>query len=80
MMSVCTLTPLRRLVRAGGRAMKLSSKSLWGVRSEQAERVAADDDRRRLYTPFGVDWWPYAIRRLGENPANTGLLARSLLS
>jgi proline dehydrogenase len=34
----------------------------------------------RLYLPFGRDWWPYAIRRIGENPANAALLARSLIA
>jgi len=53
---------------------------LLGVRSNVAERLAADGWRVRLYTPFGVDWWPYAIRRIGENPANAVLLARSLVS
>lgn len=53
---------------------------LLGVRTDVAERLAAEGHRVRLYTPFGVDWWPYAIRRIGENPANAALLARSLVS
>jgi proline dehydrogenase len=32
------------------------------------------------YVPFGRDWWPYAARRIGENPRNALLLARSLVS
>lgn len=53
---------------------------LLGVRGDVAERLAAQGFRTRLYMPFGVDWWPYAIRRIGENPANAVLLARSLVS
>jgi len=34
----------------------------------------------RVYLPFGADWWPYAIRRVGENPRNAWLLARSIKS
>jgi proline dehydrogenase len=53
---------------------------LLGVRSELAESQAAKGERVRLYTPFGSDWWPHAIRRIGENPNNGLLLARSLVS
>lgn len=53
---------------------------LLGVRSELAELQASNGERVRLYTPFGSDWWPHAIRRIGENPANGMLLARSLVS
>ena len=53
---------------------------LLGVRSDVAEALARQGERVRLYVPFGRDWWPYAVRRIGENPANGVLLARSLLS
>ncbi|WP_119391138.1 proline dehydrogenase family protein [Taklimakanibacter lacteus] len=53
---------------------------LLGVRSDVAERLSQQGERVRLYVPFGRDWWPYAVRRIGENPANGILLARSLLS
>ena len=52
---------------------------LWGVRQEAAEALARAGERVRLYLPFGRDWWPYAVRRIGENPANAWLLARSLV-
>ena len=53
---------------------------LLGVRDKLAAALAASGRRVRLYLPFGRDWWPYAIRRIGENPANAALLARSLIS
>ena len=53
---------------------------LLGVRSDIAEGLAQQGERVRLYVPFGRDWWPYAVRRIGENPANGLLLARSLFS
>jgi len=53
---------------------------LLGVRSELAELQASNGERVRLYMPFGSDWWPHAMRRIGENPANGMLLARSLVS
>lgn len=51
---------------------------LKGVRSDVAARLAAGGERVRLYLPFGVDWFPYAMRRIGENPRNAVLLGRSL--
>jgi proline dehydrogenase len=53
---------------------------LLGVRDDLAAALAASGRRVRLYLPFGRDWWPYAIRRIGENPANAALLARSLIA
>jgi proline dehydrogenase len=52
---------------------------LLGVRDDLARAQARAGRRVRLYAPFGSDWWPYAVRRIGENPANARLLARSLL-
>lgn len=51
---------------------------LLGVRSSIAASLARRGERVRLYLPFGRDWWPYAIRRIGENPASAILLGRSL--
>ena len=53
---------------------------LLGVRGDVARALAARGEKVRLYTPFGRDWWPYAVRRIGENPRNATLLARSLIS
>ena len=35
--------------------------------------------RVRVYVPFGREWFPYFMRRLGERPANVGFVVRSLL-
>lgn len=53
---------------------------LLGVRSEVAEQLANSGEAVRLYVPFGQDWWPHAVRRIGENPRNAVLLLRSLVS
>ena len=45
---------------------------LLGVRDDLAAALAASGRRVRLYLPFGRDWWPYAIRRIGENPGQRG--------
>lgn len=52
---------------------------LLGVRGEVAQKLARAGQRVRLYVPFGADWWPHAVRRIGENPRNAWLLTRSLL-
>jgi proline dehydrogenase len=53
---------------------------LLGVRTGVAHALARRGERVRLYLPFGRDWWPYAVRRIGENPRNAALLARSLIA
>ena len=53
---------------------------LLGVREDVARALAARGQRVRLYVPFGEDWWPHAVRRIGEYPGNAVLLARSLVS
>lgn len=52
---------------------------LLGVRRDLAEGLAGRGERVRLYLPFGRDWWPYAVRRIGENPRNATLLLHSLV-
>lgn len=53
---------------------------LYGVRVNLQEQLVKSGEQVRLYLPFGVDWWPYAVRRVGENPANAHFLLRSLLN
>ncbi|HZD25556.1 MAG TPA: proline dehydrogenase family protein [Alphaproteobacteria bacterium] len=66
--------------RAGWQAHEYEFEMLLGVRQDAALALARKGERVRLYLPFGQDWWPYAVRRIGENPANAWLLARSLLN
>nr|WP_314362587.1 proline dehydrogenase family protein [uncultured Achromobacter sp.] len=51
---------------------------LYGVRPDWQMALRSLGYNVRVYLPFGADWWPYAIRRVGENPSNAWLLARSL--
>jgi proline dehydrogenase len=34
----------------------------------------------RIYLPFGQQWFPYFMRRLGERPANVAFVLRALVS
>ncbi|MBL8573660.1 MAG: proline dehydrogenase family protein [Hyphomicrobiaceae bacterium] len=52
---------------------------LYGARNDVARALARRGERIRLYLPFGRDWWPYAVRRIGENPKNVVLLARGII-
>jgi proline dehydrogenase len=51
----------------------------YGARPDVAQQLMEAGERVRLYLPFGRDWWPYAVRRIGENPANGWMLAKSLI-
>jgi hypothetical protein len=52
---------------------------LYGVRTAWQQQLRAQNNAARLYLPFGRDWWPYTVRRIGENPRNLLLLARPML-
>jgi len=53
---------------------------LYGVRSDEQLRLAAEGNRMRVYVPYGDEWYGYLVRRLAERPANLTLLARALTS
>ena len=62
--------------RSRGRA---EAQLLYGVRSDLADRLLGAGWRVRIYTPYGPDWWPYALRRMAERPANLRFVLRSLV-
>lgn len=51
---------------------------LYGVRPDLQRELVARGHRVRLYLPFGADWFPYAIRRVGESPRNLRFVATAL--
>ena len=51
---------------------------LFGVRRDLQTRLRRQGHRVRIYLPFGQEWFPYFMRRLGERPANLLFLLRSL--
>ena len=52
---------------------------LYGVRPSLQQEILKEGFSLRLYLPFGTDWWPYTIRRVGENPANLRFVLNSIL-
>ena len=53
---------------------------LYGIRRDLQSSLIAEGYRMRLYIPFGREWFPYFMRRLGERPANLGFVVRGILS
>lgn len=43
---------------------------LYGIRRDLQTRLVDRGYRVRVYLPFGRQWFPYFMRRLGERPAN----------
>jgi proline dehydrogenase len=52
---------------------------LYGVRRDLQIRFVTDGYRMRIYVPFGKEWFPYFMRRLGERPANVLFVLRAIL-
>lgn len=52
---------------------------LYGIRRDLQASLAQSGHPFRVYVPFGREWFPYFMRRLGERPANVGFVVGSLL-
>jgi proline dehydrogenase len=52
---------------------------LYGIRRDLQSAFVADQYRMRIYVPFGREWFPYFMRRLGERPANVLFVLRAIL-
>jgi proline dehydrogenase len=51
---------------------------LYGIRRDLQTMLVGAGYRVRVYVPFGRDWFPYLMRRLGEHPANVAFVLRGL--
>jgi proline dehydrogenase len=51
---------------------------LYGIRRDLQQSLVANGARVRVYIPFGRDWFPYFMRRLGERPANVRSVVASI--
>jgi proline dehydrogenase len=52
---------------------------LYGVRRDLQTMLVKAGYRVRVYVPFGREWFPYFMRRLGERPANVLFVVRGIL-
>ena len=53
---------------------------LYGIRRDLQMQLRSEGFNMRVYVPFGREWFPYFMRRLGERPANIGFVARAILT
>jgi len=65
--------------RAGRKLDEYEFQMLYGIRSDEHLRLAAEGHRMRVYTAYGTDWYGYFMRRLAEKPANLRFFARSMV-
>ncbi|MEU7569640.1 proline dehydrogenase family protein [Streptomyces fradiae] len=71
----------QELARRHGRKLdEYEFQMLYGIRSEEHVRLAAEGHRMRVYTAYGTDWYGYFMRRLAEKPANLLFFARSMIT
>jgi proline dehydrogenase len=52
---------------------------LYGIRRDLQTALHANGYGMRVYLPYGREWFPYFMRRLGERPANVAFVARGVL-
>jgi proline dehydrogenase len=67
---------------AAGRAIaadRFEFQMLYGIRRDLQTTLVAEGYRMRVYVPFGRQWFPYFMRRLGERPANISFVVRGIL-
>ena len=72
--STCAYAGSRNIARD-----RFEFQMLYGIRRDLQASLVADGHRMRIYLPFGRQWFPYFMRRLGERPANVGFVLRAIL-
>ncbi len=68
---------LARISQRGLGPLEYELQMLLGVREDRRDELVADGHRLRVYVPFGEHWYAYSVRRLQENPAMAGTIARA---
>ena len=68
---------LARISRRELRPLEYELQMLLGVRDERRDELVGEGHRLRVYVPFGEHWYRYSLRRLQENPAMAGTIARA---
>jgi proline dehydrogenase len=72
-----------RQIEAFAKQEKIAPESfefqmLYGIRRDLQQSLVRNGWRMRVYLPFGTEWYPYFMRRLGERPANVFFIARQM--
>ena len=68
---------MRARTRLG--ADRYEFQMLYGIRRDLQVSLLAEGYRVRVYVPFGKQWFPYFMRRLGERPANVAFVVKSIV-
>jgi proline dehydrogenase len=61
-------------------ADRFEFQMLYGIRRDLQTALVSAGYKLRIYVPFGRQWFPYFMRRLGERPANVGFVVRAILN
>lgn len=70
----------QRFARANGIGPeRFEFQMLYGVRRDLQDSLVRDGWRLRVYVPFGMQWYPYLMRRLAERPANLAFITGNIL-
>jgi proline dehydrogenase len=56
--------------RIGLQKNGLEFQMLYGIREDLQNQLVVEGYPVRVYVPYGVEWYPYFVRRLAERPAN----------
>jgi proline dehydrogenase len=70
---------VKRIQERGLERDRYEFQMLLGVREERATQLVRDGHRVRVYVPFGEQWYEYSVRRLQENPAMAGTVAKATI-
>jgi proline dehydrogenase len=68
---------LARIAQRGLQPLEYELQMLLGVREQRRDALVAEGHRLRVYVPFGEHWYAYSLRRLQENPAMAGTIAKA---
>ncbi|OZM70324.1 proline dehydrogenase [Amycolatopsis antarctica] len=66
--------------RTGRSSDDFEFQMLYGIRPNEQTELARRARKMRVYVPYGGEWYPYFMRRLGERPANLAFFFRSFVS
>lgn len=57
----------------------LEFQMLYGIRPDLQRALVKDGYPVRVYVPYGLEWYPYFVRRLAERPANLWFFLSNLV-
>ena len=69
---------LRRAAIAAGSEREIEFHLLYGIRSDEQQRLAREGVKVRVLISYGTHWYPWFVRRLAEKPSNVWFVFRNL--